>query len=317
MTARSISGRTALVTGASGFIGSHLYRRLLTLGARVHAVSRQTRRSEHKNLCWWQADLGEVEAVREIVRRTRPQLLFHLGSHVAGARDLGKVLPTFYDNLASTVHLLTATAENGCERIVCANSSEEPVGFDSAVPCSPYAAAKWAGSAYARMFHALFKAPVVIPRIFMTYGPDQKDLQKLVPYVTLALLRGEAPKLSSGQRMVDWIYVEDVVEGLVKAASVEGIEGSTFDLGSGTLVSIRDIVWQIARIAGTSVQPEFGALADRPLEQERPADVAFMREKFAWQPSTSLRNGLEATVNWYRQQLVTTMMSPQSQCVEE
>jgi UDP-glucose 4-epimerase len=297
-----LSGSTALVTGASGFIGSHLTRRLLAAGASVHAVSRMRQEPGPESLRWWQADLGDAGAVGELVRATRPDFIFHLASHVAGARDLAKVLPTFHDNLASTVYLLSAAAEVGCQRIVLANSSEEPLSLDDTVPCSPYAAAKWASGAYGRMFHKLFGTPVVIPRIFMTYGPDQKDLQKLVPFVTLALLSGETPKLSSGRRLADWIYVEDVVEGLILAATAKGIEGSTFDLGTGRLSSIREVVSTLVEVTGSKVVPGFGALPERPLEQERAANTAFLRDTLHWQPRTELHDGLAATVEWYQRQ---------------
>jgi nucleoside-diphosphate-sugar epimerase len=294
------AGVTVLVTGASGFIGSHLCRHLLREGARVHAVSRERHGSDDERLQWWQADLGQVAAVRELWQATRPEIVFHLASHVAGARELGKVLPTFYDNLASTVHLLTAATERGCRRLVVSNSSEEPQRFDAeTVPCSPYAAAKWSASAYGRMFHALYQTPVVMPRIFMTYGPDQKDVQKLVPYVIRALHRNQTPTLGSGTRRVDWIFVEDVVEGLLRAATAPAIEGMSFDLGSGRLLSIRQMVEQIVKVMESDIELRFGGLPDRPLEQERAADTTFLRERLGWTPQTSLGDGLEATVRWY------------------
>jgi len=241
--------------------------------------------------------------VRQIFKAAQPEIVFHLASHVVGAREPGAVLPTFYDNLASTVHLLTAATETGCRRIVLANSSEEPQNPDSSTfACSPYAAAKWASSIYGRMFYQLFQMPVVMPRIFMTYGPNQKDTQKLVPFVLLHLLRGEAPNLSSGQRRADWIYVDDVVEGLLRAAVTPGIEGCTFDLGSGSLVSVRKLVEDLVEIVGTSIEPAFGALPDRPFEQERAADTTFLANKLGYLPKTPLKAGLEATVAWYRQQ---------------
>lgn len=302
--AERITGKTVLVTGGSGFIGTHLCLRLTNCGASVHATSREPRQSESENFRWWEADVADISAVRHVFRSVQPEIVFHLASHVAGARDLGLVLPTFYGNLASTVHLLTAAAEIGCQRVVLANSSEEPQIFDgSTFACSPYAAAKWASGVYGRMFYELFQLPVVMPRIFMTYGPNQKDAQKLVPFVVRNLLRGETPKLSSGRRRADWIYVDDVVEGLLRAAIIPGIEGCAFDLGLGSLVSIREIVEQIAEIMGASVEPAFGVLPDRPFEQERPADIAFMLSKLGFQPGTSLRYGLEATVAWYQQQV--------------
>jgi nucleoside-diphosphate-sugar epimerase len=297
---RSFAGKSVLVTGSSGFIGAHLCRRLVAGGARVHAISRQQRENSH--LEWWQADLGDIAELRRIFQSAHPDIIFHLASRVAGARDLGMVLPTFTDNLASTVHLLTVVAENGCERFVLASSSEEPIGSGKdAFPCSPYAAAKWASSMYGRMFTELYHLPVVMPRIFMTYGPDQKDLQKLVPFVVLCLLRGEVPAISSGVRRADWIYVDDVVEGLLRAAVTPGIEGCAFDLGSGVLTSVREIVEQIVEIVGPCIQPAFGTLPDRPFEQERPADTAFLISRLGYRPGTRLRQGLEATAAWYRE----------------
>jgi len=302
--ADQIAGKTVLVTGGSGFIGTHLCLRLMNSGARVHATSRGPRQSESENVRWWQADVADMASVRNVFKSVQPEIVFHLASHVAGARDLGLVLPTFYGNLASAVHLLTAATEIGCQRVVLANSSEEPQTLeDSTFACSPYAAAKWASSVYGRMFHELFQLPVVMPRIFMTYGPNQRDLQKVIPFVLRNLLRGEAPKLSSGRRRADWIYVDDVVEGLMRAAIVPGIEGCAFDLGSGSLVSVREVVEQIAEIMGASVAPAFDVLPDRPFEQERPADTAFLLGKLGYQPRISLKHGLEITVAWYRQQL--------------
>jgi UDP-glucose 4-epimerase len=301
--ANRIAGSPVLVTGASGFIGAHLCHRLSTCGAQVHAVSRDLHSSTSQHLQWWQADFNNISAVRQVLKAVKPQFVFHLASYVVGARDLKVVLPTFYDNLASTVHLLTAAAEIGCRRIILASSSEEPRIFnDDAFPCSPYAAAKWASSIYGRMFYQLFQTPVVMPRIFMTYGPKQKDAQKLVPYVVCRLLRGEAPKLGSGRRLADWIYVDDVVEGLLRAAIVPGVEGCAFDLGSGSLVSVRGIVEQIAELVDSSAEPVFGALPDRPFEQERAADTSFLMSKLGYQPRTTLKQGLDATVTWYREQ---------------
>lgn len=303
-----LAGKSVLVTGASGFIGSRLCRRLLECGAQIHALSRKSRLREDGRLQWWQADCADFGAMQWIVKSVQPHLVFHLASYVAGARSLEAVLPTFHDNLASTVHLLTAVAEAGCRRIVLASSSEEPQTFEGTLSaCSPYAAAKWASNLYGHMFHQLFQMPVVMPRIFMTYGPDQKDTEKLVPFVILQLLRGQTPRLSSGRRRADWIYVDDVVEGLLRAAIVPGIEGASFDLGTGLLLSVRQIVERVAAIIETSIEPAFGALPDRPFEQERPADTDFLLNRLGFKPTTAIGEGLESTVAWYRLQLSTAL----------
>ena len=225
-----------LVTGAGGFIGTRLVQRLAASGVRVHGTTR-SQRAPIAGLTWHVADLGHHQAVDHLIGKLRPQTIFHLASHVVGAREREHVRPTFLANLASTVHLLDAvTRVGGCQRFVQVGSLEEPdPGEPLLAPSSPYAAAKASASAYGRMFYQLYGTPVVLARLFMVYGPTQRDLRKLIPYVILQLLRGEEPRLSSGTRPVDWIYVDDVVEGLVRLGTTVGLEGQRVDLGSGRL----------------------------------------------------------------------------------
>ena len=300
-TESPLTGRRALVTGASGFIGSALCRCLSQAGMEVHGVSRVERGATDHCSRWWSCRLDDIESVRNLFKTLKPDYIFHLASHVAGTRSIELVLPTYSANLTSTVNLLTAATEQGCKRIVLTGSLEEPdPGPDYPVPSSPYAAAKFAASAYGRMFHALFFTPVTILRLFMVYGPGQQDLKKLVPYVTLSLLKGEAPQLSGGSRQVDWIYVDDVVAGYL-AAAVKGAEGSTIDLGSGKLDTVRTVVEELVGQINPRIQPSFGSIPERAMEQIRKADVESSFRQIGWRAQVSLRDGLSRTVEWYRE----------------
>lgn len=301
------SEKKILITGASGFIGSCLCKNLLSMGAEVHGVSRTLQPKGSKNLYWWQGDLADITTVRELVTKIKPGYIFHLASCVSGSRDLGLVLPTLHSNLISTVNVLTACTEAGCSRIILIGSLEEPdSGSAEVIPSSPYAAGKWCSSAYARMFYALYQTPVVNVRLFMVYGPGQKDLLKLIPYVTLSLLRNNAPKISSGKRQVDWIYVDDVVEGLLLIMQSPGIEGNTVDIGSGVLVPVRTVVEKISKIVNAKVYPLFGAISERQMEQNRVAQIKNTHKIIGWKPTTPLEKGLENTVNWYKENLNVT-----------
>jgi len=306
MSLPSPANRKVLVTGASGFIGSRLCVRLRDDGAEVHAVARTRRRTDPDGLHWWYGDLAEEETFPAVLKAVRPDTVFHLASHVEGGRDVELVMPTFRSNLLATIHLLTAAVETPCRRVILCGSLEEPAaGEPYAVPSSPYAAAKWASTAYARMFHALYGLPVVIMRVFMVYGPGQWNLRKLVPYVTLSLLRGEAPKLTGGERQVDWIYVDDVVDAFIAAAAAaEGIEGATVDVGSGKLETVRNVAGRIADLIDPGLQPSYGALPDRPFEQVRRANPRLSGSVIDWTPKVSLEDGLRETVNWYREHRV-------------
>jgi UDP-glucose 4-epimerase len=299
----SLSGRRLLVTGASGFIGARLCRRAIEAGAIVHAVSRGTR-NEAGDVRWEQGDLTDDTVARDLVRRLQPDLVIHLASEVSGGRDLRLVLPMLRANLLAAVNLMVACAQAGCPRVVLAGSMEEPdLGDPDAVAQSPYAVAKWAALAYARHFQALHELPVVHLRVFMVYGPGQLDLRKLVPYVTVSLLRGDAPKLTSGARAVDWIYVDDVVDAFLRAAVAPGVEGRSLDIGSGELVTARSLVLRLRELVGGDTEPAFGAVPDRTLERIRAADPAAAAEALDWHPRTPLDEGLARTVAFYRSSL--------------
>jgi nucleoside-diphosphate-sugar epimerase len=147
------------------------------------------------------------------------------------------------------------------------------------------------------MYHDVFGAPVVnLPR---TSGPGQA-LAKFIPSVTLALLRGERPKVSSGTVGADSVYITDVVEGFIAAATAPGIEGETIDLGTGTLVPMQTVVQCLAGIVGGDVEPDFGALPDRPNENTVAANTADATKYLGWRARTSLDDGLRQTVEWHR-----------------
>jgi len=291
-----------LVTGGSGFIGSHLCRRLCDEGAEVHATSRDHRKKGTIGPIWWQADMADLATTRRILAATRPQIIFHLSGAVGAAPDCALVLPTFHSLVTSTVNILVTTTKLGCERIFLIGSFTEPKSAEvEPTPGSPYGAAKWMSTAYGRMFHSLYQTPVVNLRPFMTYGPNQATT-KLIPSVALSLLRGKAPRLSSGKTKADWVYIADVVDAFLVAAITPGIEGKSIDLGTGSLVSVRDVVNRLVTIAGTNVEPLFGVLPDRPAENEFAANTSLASELLGWNANTSLEDGLRATVEWFKRQ---------------
>ena len=123
------------------------------------------------------------------------------------------------------------------------------------VPCSPYAASKWACTGYARMFHALYQLPVIIARPFMVYGPGQWDLTKLLPYVIVSLLNGDAPRVSSGDRTAG-LGLRDGCRGWpAHRAKSQFVDARTIDLGPANLVSIRDIVTLVRELLGSQSKP--------------------------------------------------------------
>jgi len=300
---RNLSGLNVLVTGASGFLGRHLVDRLNQHNARIHAVSRSIPSSAN-GAQWVQGDLTDGDWVQELVTGIKPDVIYQLASASQGGQASQFVLPTFENDLRSTVNVLLAAKTCGCNRVILAASLEEPVHDGRPVTiASPYAAAKASCTYYGLMFHQLYGVPVTLLRPFMTYGPGQK-VHKLIPYSILSLLKGEPPQISSGLRLVDWVYVQDVITAFVSAAVRPEAVGTVIDLGSGCLVPVREVVNEIHRLIPRSPASLPGALPDRMMETVRCADTESAMRILDWKATTALTDGLSQTIEWYRKRLL-------------
>jgi UDP-glucose 4-epimerase len=296
------TGRTVLVTGATGFAGQAICHALVALGARVHGLARSVDEIP-PGVVRWAVDLRDGARVDANYREISPEVVFHLAAQVTARQEIDLVRTMCEHNLLGTMNLLLAAVQHKCRRIVTAGTPEEPSGdVRRAIVGSPYAAAKTAASIYTQMFHRLYQLPVVAVRPFLTYGPGQ-DETKLVPYTILKLLRGESPQLTSGKRRCDFVYLRDVVRGMLRAAVAPNIEGQTFDLGSGHAMSIRSAVEQIASLIGRNVPVHFGAISDRLGEKALIADSQTTQRVLGWEPRWTLADGMTETIAWYAERI--------------
>jgi len=296
----ALADRPVLVTGAGGLIGSAMCGALAGLGAHVTGSGRSKASPSAIGVARWiKADLTRPDEVQALLKKSKPDLVFNLAGSLRGERSVAAIAPTLTSNLIATINLLVASQAIGASRIVNTGSLQEPTQAEE-VPCSPYATSKWAGNAYARMFNDLFGLEAVIVRLFMVYGPGQNDHTKLIPYVTHRYLKGERPRLTSGEYQADWIYVDDAVEGLIGAACVPEAKGGTFELGTGRLTSVRYVTKEIKHILGSPVDPEFGAKSDRRREVVRLPELRSSRKVLGWSATTSLSDGLRKTVLSFR-----------------
>ena len=299
-----LQGCRVLVTGAGGFVGLHLVEALVGLGADVHALSRSiATRGLPKHVSTHSVDLQNLTALRRCIRNVKPDVVYHLAGLVNTRQYLSLVLPTLKNNVMGSVNLFLALAEETCKRLVVVGSSEEPAaGRLGSVANSPYAAAKEAETSYAKMFHSIFSLPVIVARPFMSYGPRQ-PVEKIIPYVITSLLKGIPPRVSSGQRVCDLIYVQDLVMELILSGFRPNLTGEAIDLGVGVGITIQETVDLIAWLIDAPVKPVFGAIPDRLHEAPQIANADETFRFLGYRPIWSLQDGLEATIEWHRQHI--------------
>lgn len=292
---------TVLLTGATGFIGAHVLRRLVALNADVHAASRIPPPPGSEGATWHAVDLTDATAATGLVRQLRPDIVLHLAATVSGSRELAMVPATLRANLVASVSLLTALTETPPDAVVFAGSIEETALADPATSASsPYAMAKLAATGYASMFHRLWDLPVTVLRIASVYGPGQPDEAKLVPYVITSMLDGVRPRLSRGSKRIDWVYVDDVVAAIIAAARTPRAWGEVIEIGSGEQVSVTDTVRLISGILGADLAAQFGALPDRAFDHDQLTHLDAAWRLLGWRPATGLVTGLRRTAEWYR-----------------
>lgn len=318
------AGRVVLVTGASGFIGSHLSRLLVDRGAEVHAVTSSVSsiwpdrlRDLRGRVRLHEANLTDRTAMDRLVRDVRPSIVFHLGAYTHVGKSWARIDECVQTNVQGTVNLLQALDAVGYDRFVNVGTSEIygaiDVPFhedDHPRPVSPYAVSKHAAEQFCRIGHASYGWPIVRVRPFNAYGPAQSP-DRIVPEVVVRGLLGQPLPMTSGEQTREFNHVEDLAEGLLAAGTADGVEGQLINLGGGEEVAIRDLATRILTLAGSEVVPDLGALPERPVEIRRMrADASRARRLLGWQPRHDLDTGLARTIDWYRAELANRPDSP-------
>lgn len=297
----------AAITGATGFIGGHLVRRLMSAGYQPALLAR-ARKDDGllagfgSRIRWAQLDLTDGESAGEVLCQVKPKVLFHL----AGTRGRGEPNASVACaelNVGATVRLLEAATRAGVQRVVIIGSAEEygdqPVPFHESLPLrptSPYGISKAAATGFARAMHAGDGCPVVILRPFTAYGPGQPADMFIADAVNAAV-RNLPFKMSHGEQRRDLIFVEDVVEALIAAASAPGIEGKVINIGTGQAHRLRDVATLIWELTGTQASLLIGARNNAADQfSDTWADIALARELLGWEPKTDLITGLRITI---------------------
>jgi NAD dependent epimerase/dehydratase len=312
-----LTGKNILVTGADGFIGSHLTEMLVRHGAHVKALSQYN----SFNHWGWLEDvecLTDVEVLTGDVRdphyckhMTRNvDVIFHLAALIA--IPYSYVAPSSYveTNVNGTLNICQAALENGCTRIIHTSTSEVygtaqyvPIDENHALqPQSPYSASKIGADAIAKSFFNAFELPVVIARPFNTFGPRQ-SARAIIPAVITQIAQGATVlKLGDLSPTRDLNYVIDTCRGFMAVAECDSCVGETINIGSNSEVSMEKVVDDIKDIMGSNIEIIQEQARVRPAKSEvfrLWCDNSKIRKLTGFQPMFSLRQGLEPTISWF------------------
>lgn len=315
------TGKRILVTGAGGFIGSHLAERLTELGARTRALVRYT---SNGNWGWLDSsprkddmevvlgDIRDRDSVRQAMRDV--DHVFHLAALIAIPYSYHAPDSYVQTNVVGTLNILQTARDAGVERVVHTSTSEvygtaRYVPIDEKHPLqgqSPYSASKIGADKMAEAFHLSFGLPVVTVRPFNTYGPRQSARAVIPTIITQCLAGQRAIRLGNLEPTRDLSHVADTVEGFLAAAASQQAIGAVLNLGSGKEISIGDLARRIAALTGSDAAIECDEQRMRPISSEVERLLADNRQMFeltGWEPRISLDEGLRTTIDWFRKNM--------------
>jgi nucleoside-diphosphate-sugar epimerase len=299
----------ALVTGAAGFVGANLARRLVAEGHEVHALVRpgsdRWRLAElAADVAVREADLRDGDAVAAAFAAGRPDVVFHLGTRGAYSwqAEAREILET---NVLGTANVLDACVHADTALVNTGSSSEygfkdhAPAENEPLEPTSVYGVAKAAATLLCSSVARERGIAVTTLRLYSVYGPWEEP-GRFVPALAEAALRGTLPALASPSIARDFVWIGDVVEAYLLAASAPG-EGAVYNVGSGRQTTLAEAVEAARRVLGVAEEPSWGSMADRSWDTEVwVADMSKIERELGWRPAVAFDEGLARTAEWLR-----------------
>jgi len=314
-----LEGKNVLVTGASGFIGSHLVEKLLSMNCHITAFIHYNSfnrwgwidsfpKEKMDLIKIFTGDIRDPNGVRNAMKET--EVVFHLAALI-GIPYSYHSPDTYVDtNIKGTLNVLQAGRDLGLQKIIHTSTSEiygtaqfVPITENHPVnPQSPYAATKSGADFLALSFYRSFETPISVIRPFNTYGPRQ-SARAVIPTIITQLLKGEKRiKLGDLTPTRDLNYVDDTVQGFIRAAEADESKGEVIQLGTGIEIAIGDLAIKIAELMGKEISIESTDERKRPEKSEVErllADNSRARKILNWNPAWDLERGLMETINWF------------------
>lgn len=310
-------GKNVFVTGAGGFIGSHLVEALVDRGAKVKAFIRYNSQNDKGLLRYIDpekrkyvepifGDLRDLSSITQAMKGCSH--VFHLGAHIAIPYSYVNPADVVTTNVNGTMNVLLSARELGVERVVHTSTSEVYgsalyVPIDEKHPLqgqSPYSASKIGADKVAESFYRSFDLPVVTIRPFNTFGPRQ-SARAVIPTIISQVIASQKVSIGALDTKRDFTFVGDTVAGFLLGGELQGLEGLTINLGTGVEVTIGELLETVIAISGKDIEviQDKGRLRPEKSEVLRLlSNNAFAKQLMAWEPQVSLTEGLKLTYDW-------------------
>ena len=316
--------RNVFVTGATGFVGAHITRKLIEQQARVICLQRDGVRANsldlfnlRQHVTVIQGALEDYALMERILNEYEIESVFHLAAQaIVGAANRSP-LSTFETNIRGTYFLLEACRQTKSVARVVVASSDKAYGTHEKLPYTetdalnglfPYDASKVCTDVIARSYAHTYKLPVAVTRFANVYGPGDMNLSRIIPGTILSVLKNVAPMIrSDGTPIREFIYVDDVARGyLLLAENIQAAQGEAFNFGTGEQITMLALTNKIIHLLGRENDLQPKVLLQAKIAGEIDAQFlspAKVQARFDWQSEVSLNEGLQKTITWYRENI--------------
>lgn len=307
-----LNNQRVLITGANGFIGSHVVQRMVQEKALVSVIVRESSdlwRIEElkKDIDIHLVDLRDSLSIDQYMKQIKPDFIFHVGAYGVDSRqkDYYTAAST---NIMGTMNLLNSLKDIGCKKFINVGTcmeygdKQEIIQENSYLePDSIYGSTKASATIIAHQIAAENNINIVTLRPFGIFG-EKEGSHKFFPYIILSILEDKEVNLTPCEQYRDYCYIENIMDGFVLAAENEAVKNEIFNIGSGEIFKLKHFVDIIYKEVGQKKEPNYGALAYRKNEvwRQQP-DTTKIKSLLNWEPKVSLDEGIKRTINWYQE----------------
>lgn len=303
----SWKNKRVLITGATGFVGSHLYKRLLGLGANVYGVSRS---KEDDNI--YKLNVANFSELNELIGKKKIEICFHLAGEALVENGQKDPYGTFKVNMEGALNILEISRKNNLKRVIIASTAhvygKNTVPYIEEYtpkPSRPYETSKACTDLISQSYADTFNLPVLIARFVNIYGPGDTNYSRLIPKTIKSILNDKNPAMWGGGAKRQYLYIDDAVDAYINLAKLdEKMIGRNriYNFGSGDPISVRDLIKKIIDLSGKDLNIE--KLAEERLDEISSQYVSAKKASrdLGWNPKYSLDSGILKTISWYRGQ---------------